>query len=508
MAGFANPLPNDAQRDDPRYKKPLSFLQLPGQTQQQQGAPPPIVSPAQSVPQSGSQPVDPKVLNATPHQQELSRLTTGTTGKSGIEQIKNPILRTLGRIGDVALSTALPSAAIFTPGTELHHRALVNQASRNVGTDEDIANNASKRGLESAQTAEQASLPEYHGAMADAAAAKGEAAMLRAQLAEPHDEGKTITTDQGIMQFNPETKRYDISVGRSPDKSQGTVHQLEDGSFIIAHPDGSATPVTVNGKPAKGKGPADKEPTRDDHAIAIYSKPPAQRTPEDNAYLKGYEKYVDVSKVQPGIMRMEVMANNRPVQVVDPNNPQNVVYANAKDAMGQQAPSSIPFQTTKALQQDFTSGTDARTLTAINTAHEHISQLLPLVDALKNGDTRLINQIGNAYAKQTGSPAPASFQLVKTAVLGEIAKTFTGGVATVEEGKQLGDAINAADSPDSLKQALNAATHLMGSKLSNLQTQYTQGSQGKPNFGGSNALPGGITLDDIDKEIQRRKGGK
>jgi hypothetical protein len=75
--------------------------------------------------------------------------------------------------------------------------------------------------------------------------------------------GKTITTDQGIMQWNPDTKRYDIKAGNSPekaDKQQGTVHQLDDGSLIVAHPDGSATAVTVNGKPVKGPPKEPKEP--------------------------------------------------------------------------------------------------------------------------------------------------------------------------------------------------------------------------------------------------------
>src|ERR1700682_4813084 len=58
-------------------------------------------------------------------QTELKRL--GDTG-SGISQIKNPFLRGMARVGDVAESIIAPRAAQFTPGTEQHHQMLLGQA--------------------------------------------------------------------------------------------------------------------------------------------------------------------------------------------------------------------------------------------------------------------------------------------------------------------------------------------------------------------------------------------
>src|SRR5581483_4422976 len=56
--------------------------------------------------------------------------------------------------------------------------------------------------------------------------------------------GKTITTDQGIMQWNPATQKYDIPVGKPPSK-EGDLRQFadENGLYWALHPDGTASPV-------------------------------------------------------------------------------------------------------------------------------------------------------------------------------------------------------------------------------------------------------------------------
>jgi hypothetical protein len=77
------------------------------------------------------------------HQAELDRLTSSTDhsgnvpagGASGISQIQNPFLRTIARIGDVAGRAMFPSIEREIPGTEGHHRDLVNTAQGQVNTD-------------------------------------------------------------------------------------------------------------------------------------------------------------------------------------------------------------------------------------------------------------------------------------------------------------------------------------------------------------------------------------
>ena len=54
-----------------------------------------------------------------------------------------------------------------------------------------------------------------------------------------------------------------------------------------------------------------KEAGRDDRYIAIQAKPKSQWTPDEQAFVKGYEKFVNATKVQPGVARMEVLMNAR-----------------------------------------------------------------------------------------------------------------------------------------------------------------------------------------------------
>src|ERR1700761_6606631 len=92
---------------------------------------------------------------APAHQAELARLTTGDTGKPGVSQIHNPVLRGLAHVGDIAESLFFPAAAAFTPGTTLNHARLVRNARNNVVADDESR-------VRNAQAAEQESLPEFH----------------------------------------------------------------------------------------------------------------------------------------------------------------------------------------------------------------------------------------------------------------------------------------------------------------------------------------------------------
>lgn len=67
-------------------------------------------------------------------EKELNRLQT--TG-SGVEQYqhRHPILGTIARVGDAALSSVFPTIAMNIPGTSLHHQQLVNQEQENIAGD-------------------------------------------------------------------------------------------------------------------------------------------------------------------------------------------------------------------------------------------------------------------------------------------------------------------------------------------------------------------------------------
>jgi hypothetical protein len=243
-----------------------------------------------------------------------------------------------------------------------------------------------------------------------------------------------------------------------------------------------------------------KEPSREDKAVAIYAKDPKDRTPEENAFIKGYEHDVKVTKTDPGTARMSVLLQY-PQAVADPSTPGGVKFVTRKDAVGQQAPSSASVRVPAKVLEDFTSGADAKTIARFNTAHDHLDELDKVSGALKNGDVRLLNELGNRWATETGQAAPTNFDAVKAAVAGEVAGTFKGSGATDEEIAQITNTIQSKNSPDELRGVIREYRTLIGSKRDNLKNQYEQGLKGKPNFGNSTPPPSGreVSMDDARK---------
>lgn len=143
------------------------------------------------------------------------------------------------------------------------------------------------------------------------------------------------------------------------------------------------------------------------------------------------------------------------------------------------------FKSGQALQKEFTSGAAAKNLTAFNTASGHLAQLDGLVSALNNNDIQLFNKLGNQFSKATGGTAPSNFDAVKTAVAGEVSKTFTGNIATDTEIKHVTDVLSSSQSPAQLKGAIAEVRGLLASKKHALQQQYEAGKQGRPAFGDS-----------------------
>ena len=67
---------------------------------------------------------------------------------------------------------------------------------------------------------------------------------------------------------------------------------------------------------------AAKEPSRDDKYISLLQKQALGQvlTPEENSYLKAYKNYIDTTKIQPGVARMEILGQTRGVSMIDTKN--------------------------------------------------------------------------------------------------------------------------------------------------------------------------------------------
>jgi hypothetical protein len=200
----------------------------------------------------------------TPHMAERNRLTapplsgplahtSADTGRSGIEQIHNPIGRHTLEVLDAIGTGFFPRLAMGIPGTSLHHNLLVHQATGNVNEDEKLLQDQAQQQHEAAGTElEQAQIPKVG---AETSEANARTQSLLHPPPKQEEAGKTITTDKGIMQWNPETQRYDIPAGNSPEKEQQNVHVLPDGSVVAVHHDPatgkSTAEVLYKGEPGE-----------------------------------------------------------------------------------------------------------------------------------------------------------------------------------------------------------------------------------------------------------------
>jgi hypothetical protein len=207
-------------------------------------------------------------------------------------------------------------------------------------------------------------------------------------------------------------------------------------------------------------------------------------TADDQAYSAAYDLYINKRIINPMLARAAAQGADRYVSVLDPANPEKVIFMPAGQAAraGAGTPASIGFQTDKGITKYMTSGKGAENITAFNTAVSHLKLLGEAGEALDNGDVERLNQLKNAFTREFGGAAPTNFAAVKTAVAGEVAKVFTGRGATVEEIAQINGVINAAESPDQIRGAIRYYTDLMQGKLDAQRAQFTAGKAGLPAF--------------------------
>lgn len=137
------------------------------------------------------------------------------------------------------------------------------------------------------------------------------------------------------------------------------------------------------------------------------------------------------------------------------------------------------YTTRKRIREDFTSGAASKNIRSANTAVGHVGTLYDAIEGLNNSRWQPYNRINNFIRTQKGNPAVVKFNVAATAVENELATLFKGTGATDQEIKEWRQALNAAQSPEQLKGAVNQAITLLKSRLYALRDQYDKG-MGKP----------------------------
>lgn len=151
--------------------------------------------------------------------------------------------------------------------------------------------------------------------------------------------------------------------------------------------------------------------------------------------------------------------------------------ADGNTAAGAAAKSQM-YKAQQGVVTDFTKGKSAQTLNGINTAVQHMDLLNPLIDNLDNTNSPLFNKAANFFKQQTGSTAPTNFSAIKEFVGGEVAKAVLPGGGGEGERQALTAPLNAANSPDQLKQAVQTIQKALAGKTEALRNQWDVGTNG------------------------------
>jgi hypothetical protein len=156
-------------------------------------------------------------------------------------------------------------------------------------------------------------------------------------------------------------------------------------------------------------------------------------------------------------------------------------WASAIQAAGELDPTWVAseYHNRLAARRSFTSGKDANTVTAINTAIGHLKTLALAAKGLNNWWFRPWNKIANNFASETGKENIRKFNVAATALENELATVFKQTGATDQEIKAWRKDIDSSDSPEQLDATINQAIELMASRLNALYNKW-ETAMGKP----------------------------
>jgi hypothetical protein len=440
------------------------------------------------------------LITRTPTQTETDQTQRNhlISSGDGISQIKNPLLRGVARAADIAGSVFAPGLAMAIPGTMLHHNYLVNQATRNVAADQAqdqaTANTADSEAQTKQRTAETAQ------ALATTAALPTEQAdkhnLTDAQIgnitSEAYQREHPIATNEFQLwrQQNPSGTAEDFQKLQSKPLSKDEAsarnavwdtiadkYHLPKGQFREGMSGADATALAGSLNQVIGRQQGAQSIVIRNEAAQTAAAAKAPLSTDDPAMQ------ASVNGVANGSMKLtDVFGRGattaQKAQFVAAVKAQNPNY------------NSGDHDIENSARRYMISGQGGQTLTAINTAYNHLDHLDSAAKAVNGGDVKALNNFANELGVQvqSGASPQVVFDLVKTALKGEMARAFTGAGATVDEQHALDVSFNNANSLPTLLAVGRESRSLLQGKEKSLRGQYDAGQKGQANFG---ALDGG-----------------
>lgn len=128
--------------------------------------------------------------------------------------------------------------------------------------------------------------------------------------------------------------------------------------------------------------------------------------------------------------------------------------------------------------KSFQTGTNAATITDLNTALNHMGILNEAGKALSQGNLPALNKIANAIGVQSGAAAPVVFGNISNYVSSELRKVYSGrNGGGLTELERIADGLDKAQSPEQRMGVLKSNANLLTGKINAIDHQY-QGVMG------------------------------
>lgn len=463
------------------------------------GAPAPAISRTQApgaapglIPPNGQTPAPPTAAPggpATPritdpegakHLTELHRLTD--TG-SGISQVHNPVARGLLRAADVVGSAFVPGITAGIPGTELHHNYLVRRAEGTV--DKDVARAKENAGTANLEAETQKNL-------------RPPIATNDLELWAQQNPGKSVEDFLKTKKENaPEHNETPFETWRKQNPTapaeewlkteEGAKNKLSENTHVL--PDG--TVIAVHNDPKTGKSNAEvvyqgKPTEKPGHVI--------QRTVNGKLHniLVDAETGQDRQDLGEG-RQPNANANDHGVTMIGKDGKVYRLEPGQSVPEGATTPTQAGSQNTLTTQQ-------RNTASQATLVHEQTPYMLSELDRLKGKLGPMAGRWNEVMQGKLGMNDP-DFAGLRADLL-----MYSSAVALMHARGRL---------PENLREEFDKAINNPSQDFANLKAVMTKvdgwtvkNPGVKDNGGGSNnPLPGGISLDDINAEIERRKNG-
>lgn len=130
---------------------------------------------------------------------------------------------------------------------------------------------------------------------------------------------------------------------------------------------------------------------------------------------------------------------------------------------------------------DISGGKLGQTMKSFNVAIQHTNVFRDAAQALNNGDVKQFNRITQAWAEQTGQPAPTNFDAVKRIWGDEIVKAVVGAAGALGDREDAAKLLSRANSPAQLQGVMDYYLNLMAGQVAGVKKQYEAGS-GRTDF--------------------------